>query len=402
MPIAKAYHAVVTTPEESGGGNPFEGLPMFGDLAKLFASQGPFNAEVAKQLAVWLATGGQPEANVDPLDRIKLEELARVAEMHVADATGLPTSSTGAVVTVVPVGRAEWATRTLAAYRPLLERLATSLAPPTKEAEQPDPTTGLLGGLTQMMSPVLLGMQSGFMVGHLAQQALGQYELPIPRTASDELLLVAPNVDAFAEDWSLSVDDVRLWVCLHTLIHHAVLGRPHVRTRLNELLAEYVSGFEVNASALDERLGEIDPANPESLQNVLGDTESLFGAMQSDAQRALLPRVEALTSVIAGYVDYTMDKVGTRLISSYGPLTEALRRRRLERGEGDRFVERLFGVELGQAQYDRGADFVKGVVERAGDDGLARLWRSARELPTPAEVDAPGLWLARIDIPDET
>lgn len=402
MPIAKAYHAVVTTPDPFGGGNPFEGLPMFGDLAKLFASQGPFNAEVAKQLAVWLATGGQPEANVDPLDRIKLEELARVAEMHVADATGLPTSSTGAVVTVVPVGRAEWATRTLAAYRPLLERLATSLAPPTKEAEQPDPATGLLGGLTQMMSPVLLGMQSGFMVGHLAQQALGQYELPIPRTASDELLLVAPNVDAFAEDWSLSVDDVRLWVCLHTLIHHAVLGRPHVRTRLNGLLAEYVSGFEVNASALDERLGEIDPANPESLQNVLGDTESLFGAMQSDAQRALLPRVEALTSVIAGYVDYTMDKVGTRLISSYGLLTEALRRRRLERGEGDRFVERLFGVELGQAQYDRGADFVKGVVERAGDDGLARLWRSARELPTPAEVDAPGLWLARIDIPDET
>jgi hypothetical protein len=28
------------------------------------------------------------------------------------------------------------------------------------------------------------------------------------------------------------------------------------------------------------------------------------------------------------------------------------------------------------------------------------LWRSARELPTPAEVEAPGLWLARIDLPD--
>jgi hypothetical protein len=26
------------------------------------------------------------------------------------------------------------------------------------------------------------------------------------------------------------------------------------------------------------------------------------------------------------------------------------------------------------------------------------LWRSERELPTPPEVDAPGLWLARIDI----
>ena len=62
-------------------------------------------------------------------------------------------------------------------------------------------------------------------------------------------------------------------------------------------------------------------------------------------------------------------------------------------------MERLFGLELGQAQYDRGQAFVRGVLERAGDDGLNRLWRSAAELPTPAEIDAPGLWLARIDLP---
>ena len=43
-----------------------------------------------------------------------------------------------------------------------------------------------------------------------------------------------------------------------------------------------------------------------------------------------------------------------------------------------------------------------GVVERGGDDQLARLWDSERELPTPAEVDAPGLWMARIDLPDDT
>ena len=41
------------------------------------------------------------------------------------------------------------------------------------------------------------------------------------------------------------------------------------------------------------------------------------------------------------------------------------------------------------------------MVERAGEEGLARLWESDRTLPTPAEVDAPGLWLERIDLPDE-
>ena len=61
---------------------------------------------------------------------------------------------------------------------------------------------------------------------------------------------------------------------------------------------------------------------------------------------------------------------------------------------------RLLGLELTQDQCDRGETFVAGVVERAGKRGLERLWRSERELPTPAEVDAPGLWLARIDLPD--
>ena len=45
--------------------------------------------------------------------------------------------------------------------------------------------------------------------------------------------------------------------------------------------------------------------------------------------------------------------------------------------------------------------FVDGVIERAGSDGLARLWESEQMLPSPPEVDAPGLWLARIDLPGD-
>ncbi len=101
---------------------------------------------------------------------------------------------------------------------------------------------------------------------------------------------------------------------------------------------------------------------------------------------------------MVGVVDHVLDVVGARLITSYGMLTEALRRRRVEASEADRFVERLFGLELTQATYDRGSRFVEGVIERAGDDGLRRLWSGPEMLPTPAEVDAPGLWLARIDL----
>ena len=162
-------------------------------------------------------------------------------------------------------------------------------------------------------------------------------------------------------------------------------------------------GFEADPDALESRLSDLDLANADSLsglQSVLGDPEVILGAVQSPAQRVLLPQITALVTVIAGYVDWTMDSIGRGLIGSYQRLSEALRRRRVTAEAADRFIERMFGLELSQDQYDRGAAFASGVVERAGTEGLARLWRSARELPTPAEVDAPGLWLARIDLPE--
>ena len=108
----------------SGDDNPFKGMPLFGDLARMFQQQGPINWEAARQLALSIAMGEKPESNIDPLDRIKIEQLARVADLQVANATGLTTSTTGRGVTVVPVTRSLWAQQTLDAYRPLFEQLA--------------------------------------------------------------------------------------------------------------------------------------------------------------------------------------------------------------------------------------------------------------------------------------
>jgi putative hydrolase len=389
---------------EPGPDNPFEGLPFLGDLAKMLQSSGPVSWDAAKQFAVQVATEGQAESNPDPLERITFEELARVAEMRVADLTGLATSTTGRVVTVLPVTRGEWARRTLDAWRPLLERLSTSLtAAGTAGQGEPgdDPLTSLLQGFSAAFGPLLFGMQAGSMVGHLATRTLGQYDLPIPRPQSDELLVVGANITALSEEWSLPIADLRLWICLSELTTHAVLGVPHVRQRLESLLLDYVGGFSVDPQALESRLGDVDPMNPEALQQALGDPAALLGAIQTPAQQAQRPRLDALVAAVVGYVDWVMDSVGTTLIGSYGMLTEALHRRRVESGEGDRFVGHLLGLEVGHVAYERGERFVQGIVERAGAEALGRLWADERNLPTPNEVDAPGLWLARIDLPAE-
>src|SRR5258708_36181595 len=136
----------------TGGDNPFGSF--FGDMMKMFMTDGPLNWQLARQAALVTATGGESEPNVDPIERIRLEELPRVADLHVADATGLATSQTGAVPSVKTVTRAEWAYYTLDAYRPLFEALATSLTSASAGESgppPPDPDAAFLGNRPQVL-----------------------------------------------------------------------------------------------------------------------------------------------------------------------------------------------------------------------------------------------------------
>ena len=411
----------MSTPEGFGGGNPFEGGPL-GDLmknlARFFTGQGPLNWEIARQMAQWAASGGTSEANPDPLSRVRLEELMRVAEMHVSEATGLAVGTAG-VLSVAAVTRSEWALRTLDDWKPLLEKLAARMTasgpgagmPPWlsggplgggPEAEEgssgeTDPMARLFASLPQVLGPFLFGLQAGSMVGQLASRAMGQYDLPMPRPARSQLVVVPDTIDRFATDWSLAGDDVRMWICLRETTNHAVLGRPHLRARLEELIGSYVDAFSPTSRSLEERMADIDLNDMAGLQAAFGDPATLLEEMQNDAQRQIQVPLRALLAAVVGYVDYVMDSVGRRLISSYGPLTEALRRHRLEEDAGAKVLGQLFGVSLDAGSYEQGQAFVRGVLERAGEEGLSRLWRSEREIPTPAELAAPGLWLARIE-----
>ena len=397
----------MSSPESFGSGGFFGSGPLadlMRNLARLFTTEGPLNWEIARQMAQWAATGGEPEPNPEPVARVRLEELIRVAELHVSEATGLSVSA-GGLLTVRAVTPSDWALRTLDAWKPLLEKLAARMSASLPDAaespeggpESGDPMGRLFGNLPQMLGPFLFGLQSGAMVGQLANRAMGQYDLPMPRPASDELLIVASAIDKFASDWSLSEDDVRMWICLREATNHAVLGRPHVRERLDELIGAYIDGFDPSSASLEERLSGFDPTDMNALQQAFSDPEALLGELQNDTQRRLQVPLRALLAAVTGYVDHIMDGVGRRLIGSYGPLTEALRRRRLEESAGNRILGKLSGVWLDGSDYERGQSFIRGLVERAGEDTLSKLWQSARELPTPAELDAPGLWLARME-----
>jgi putative hydrolase len=413
------------------GGGSLEQL--LGDLLQLMggADPGGGRVELARTLAQGAATGGQAEGNVDPAERIRFEELGRVAEMHVTELTGLPVTPTGAPVEVVAVGPGAWAWRTIEDWRYLFDPPPAEAAGRTADAGPVDgphddsaapAPAGLglvdlgaedlaigdgdqLGGPADLVSrwmatmgPILTGLQLGSAVGHLARATFGQYELPIPRPSTGTLLVVPTNVEAFARDWSLPGDEVRLWVCLRDMTINALLSRPHVAERIRNLLIEMVRDMAGDTDGLAERLQGLDPSDPDSLQRLFGDPDAFLGTELPPQRQRLADDLTAVTAALLGYVEHILDQAGTRLLGGRTALAEAWRRRQVDRETADRTAELLLGLDLGPVQVDRGTAFVRGVVERAGEDGLARLWSEPHTLPTPAEVDAPGLWLERISL----
>ena len=389
-----------------GSDNPFENLPMFGDLARALAGQGPLNWDAARQFAALAATGGSAEANIDPSVRIKLGELAQIAELHVRDLTGFD----GPSPEVVPVTSGAWAQRTLEAYRPLFTELATSLGQPVPPSDDDDddlnadPMLAMMANLSKMMAPSMMGMAVGSMVGRMATQAFGQHDLPIPR--QDSSLTVLPsNIDRFAEEWSISADEMRMWVLAQELTGHALFSITSLREDFASLVRRHVGAFRPDPEAIAEKLSSLDSdeGDPmQAMQQVLSDPAVLLGAVQSAEQRALQPSLDAAAAAVVGYVDYMVDGVSVRVIGGDAlRIAEAVRRRRVDHNADDLYTERLLGLRLTHHQVQRGKNFIAGVVDRVGEARLSALLARPKALPTAAEIDAPGLWVARLELVDE-
>lgn len=380
------------------------GIPFFDQIAKAMSSAGPVQWDMARQFAMMTATNSSAEPNVEPTSRISTLQLATVADLHVRDVTGLPTSDTTEPPAVDVVKRSTWVHHTIEAFKFYFSDF-TGNSKSSNSAEilehESNGMDAMMANLTKMMAPAMLGMSVGSMIGQLSLRTFGQYDLPLPREPKSPLLFVARNSEEFAKDWSIKIEDVQMWLLIQELTFHALFRINFVRDAVTNLVKQHVSGFHPNPNALGQRLTNIDVTDTDPatmMQKLLGDPTILLGDERSAEQQALAPKLDAIICAIVCYVDHVVDTVAARILGNGAQISEAFRRRRVESSSQDQFVERLFGIYLTDDQVDRGEKFISGVIERAGETGLARLWTRAGNLPTPNEISAPGLWIERISL----
>jgi len=406
---------------------PFGGFDL-SQMLRFLQSDGPVHWEVARQVARWVALEGGGEPPVPAADRARLAEVAPAAEQRVLAETGEAAPSASLAL----LGRAEWADQALQTLRPVLERLAVSLQGDlpdlATEAEPGDPANpmganpfaGLFGmggpsvpgepgdmganplagmaGMFGALGPLLLGVQCGFMVGQLAQGLLSEHDLLLPIADPPRPSLIVPNLEAFHAAWSIPADDLRFYMALGEGVRSRLVARPWVRERLVRLASEYVSSFRVDTAALEAQMGSVDFSDPSSFEGAMLDPDAMLGAMQSPEQMAVLERFQLTTAVLESYADFVVERLAEPMIKSLPTIREAMRRHRVERSEADRFIQRLLGLDPSRRLHDQAIAFCRGVEERAGSAALDRLLEAETMLPTVAELEAPGLWLARIEL----
>jgi putative hydrolase len=369
--------------------------PLFRELQRVMASSsGPVNWELARQVGVATAAEAGDDVDATDEDRRVLDEAVRVAELHVARFTGL--EAPGDVAQVRAVRRAEWVGANLESLKGLLEPAATRAASATERAlrDQMPPEAAGLGGVLGIVGPLLQGTQIGTVLGTLAQQVFGQYDIAVPRGGSNALLFVVPNIARFERDWSLDPVEFRTFVALHEVTHRFELARPWARDRFVELVDDFLSTLEIDVADLQRRFSALDPADPEAFQQALGGDDPLFGAVLDDEQRIKLGRIQAFMASAEGYADHVMHALAGELLSSAARIQEAMRRYR-DGEAGDPVFERLLGVEMKKEQYAKGRAFCDGVATSTDEATLARMWDSAEALPSLPELDEPTLWLSR-------
>jgi coenzyme F420 biosynthesis associated uncharacterized protein len=245
--------------------------------------------------------------------------------------------------------------------------------------------------LTERISGGAAGAAVGTVLAVLAGRILGQFD---PYGANQKLALVAPNVLMIERSLKAVPADFRLWVCLHEQTHQAQFA-------VASWLPGYVIGL-VGQLVDGDGQGSFLTELPKRIQGLKsGDSGSpVLGAARHGAPAAaeVIDTVTAVMSVLEGHADVVMDSVGPKVIPSWAKIRRDFTARR-RRGGFAAVIGKLFGLDAKLAQYANGAAFCKSVIDSVGMGGLNRVFRSAADMPTLAELHDPAAWLARHDFP---
>ena len=404
----------------SGAGGPGAGGPLgplgdpqqLADALRQFADLmswqgGPVNWDLAKNMARQ-AVSAKGDPSVLDKERTQVTEALRLADLWLEDATQFPSG----IRSVQAWSRSEWVEATLPVWSklcdPIVSRQVEAMGgmlgdnpaelaadlPPEMRAAMTAMTGGLgaLGGLGDMMRRIggmMVGGQAGVAIGSLAEEVVSSTDVGLPLGPAGTAALLPAGVRAFGSGLEVSEDEVRLFLALREAAHQRLFAHvPWLRARLMGAIEDYARGIKVDAAALRDVMPQIDPSNPEALNEALSGA-ALFQPEDTPEQKTALARLETMLALIEGWVATVVGIAAQNRLPQAGALAEAIRRRRAAGGPAEKTFAELVGLELRPRRLREAAVIWHGLTEERGTSGRDAVWAHPDLLPTADDFDDP-------------
>jgi coenzyme F420 biosynthesis associated uncharacterized protein len=218
----------------------------------------------------------------------------------------------------------------------------------------------------------------GYMLAFLGRRVLGQYDpqlLGAEPIGGEGLYLVDTNVDEWQRQADLPAEDLYRWLILHEMTHAwQFAAHPWLRRYMEESLKTLIDTVTRKGPAV---------------------TRFAAFAGVLPAQWRVMREVQGTMSVIEGYSNLVMNRLGSKLLPGFDRLEMAYRQRSSGKSAFEMLIWKLTGLDLKLQQYRTGEAFCQAVFERHGLSVLNRVWDGPGSMPTLKELGNPDAWYRR-------
>ncbi|EFQ82842.1 putative hydrolase [Aeromicrobium marinum DSM 15272] len=370
-----------------GGGSMPDLSQLMGQMQKMFAPhEGSVNFDVAKDVARRTVAAEGPDPSPSATESGAVADAVRLAEAWLDRATEIPVGAT----TSVAWSRAEWIEHTAGTWSGLVEPIAQHVTAAMGDAmpEEVKAMAGPLLGMLTQAGGALFGQQVGQALGTLSTEVLSSTDIGLPLGPARTVAVLPHNLRAFGDGLEVSAADVMLHVVLrecahHRLFHHA----PWLAGALTSVIEEFGRGTRIDLSAIESRLGSLDPTQPDQIAEAM--SSGMFEPEPTPEQQQALQRLELLLALIEGWVDDVVTRATADTMPTAAPLAEAMRRRRATGGPAEQTFASLVGLELRPRRLRDASNLWAAVRTQHDAAARDRVWSHPDLLPTTADLDDP-------------